>query len=415
MRLDKMKSYGQSLSWPLVIFVFLSLMGSPLLNKLTLLLGISYLLILNYKGLYTIGLHSLKAWGLLLLMLFDVFSITWSETQRVSTLNVMNDVGILMFAMLAAYHAQNKDVVASIKLVFTIVIALLALYCILFPGDAYTSHGLRSFYGQKNNLGYTAGISSIVMIMTLRKHWIDYVTLFVSALLLLLSQSKTSIALVIAVLLLVTFVYWFSIYFNHLSKFTQGFISILLKALLPLSYAMVGLVLFFRERIADFIMLNIPYEALTGRGMIWATVLTRTRNELLIGLGRGSFWGAGMESEINQTHIGYQQRWLTELSSADGGYVDVIGSLGFIGLALFLVAIVQAYSLNFAAIKKVHWTLYFALITFFVFHNITETDVFKFTNMMWFMFMFLTFYVLFKQTVTSTSETLFNRKGQLDG
>lgn len=396
--IDQLKRNAKNLAWPVILFLFLSLIGSPILNKATLFLAILSLIVLQYKDAPSIVFHSFKAYGLMLLMLWNVLSITWSIVPSVSTLNVLNDMQILLFAIFAAYHARNKDLAGSIKFTFMVVIAALVIYCVIFPGDSMSSHGLRSFYHHKNNLGITAGVSTLIILMTYQKNVIDTVFLLLSLALLILSQSKTSMNLVAVISVLVFLIYLMQLIYRNVAVYTQGFLRMMMNIIPFILYGIIGVLIFLRERIADYLISFIPFDALTGRGQLWVTVLTRSRDDLLIGIGQGVFWRAGMDSEIQQTGLFYEYiGWVDELISADGGYVDVIGAIGFVGLGLLLASFVHVYKYNFQLMHKVEWKVYFSLITFLVLHNVTETGFFKFTYPLWFILFLITFYLIFKK------------------
>lgn len=400
-------SRGKTLAWPLLFFFLLSILQSRFLNKTTILLFILYLVITNYKEIIFISVRSLKAYGLLLLLAWEIASISWSKAPMTSLINVGNDIEILLFSLYSAYQARNKDVAGTLKLAAIIVITVVIAYCIIFPGASMSPYGLTSFYNHKNNLGFAIGVCSVILVMVFDNKLSNYVFLILSICLLMLSQSKTSINLLIFVCVLVAFLEGVRRSYHHLTPFTQGLVNILMKTIPSLLYILIAMLVLFRESITDYLIATIPYDALTGRGLLWITVLTRTRDDLLTGLGPGVFWGADRMSEIVQTTL-YEQSWIKELHAADGGYIDVIGGIGFVGLALLLLSIVQAYRLLYQAkINSMHtYRLIFSFITYFILHNITESDAFRFVDAPWFMLQFLTFYLILKQPKLQLSKAM---------
>lgn len=410
-RFDEVKIFAQPLAWPVIIFLFLSLIGSPLLNKTTLLLGILYLLTSNYKDVLIIGANSLRAYGVLLLMCWNLVSVSWSVAPAVSALNVVNDFEILFFSILAAYHARDKDLAESIKLTFITVIFIAVIYCGLFPGDSFSASGLRSFYTHKNNLGFVAGVGAVISIIMFKMNFLNVIFLLSSLTLLLLSQSKTSMLLVGVICILVLLISLIKLIYDNVTTFTQGLLQLLVKPLSFCFYIAIGALVLFREQVAGYLIAYLPYDALTGRGLLWVTVLTRSKDDLLLGLGQGSFWLAGAESEIQQTSVYYEKLgWIDNLISADGGYVDVVGAIGFVGLALLLVAFINVYKLNFKLMGRGDWKLYFSLITFLALHNVTETGFFKFTYPLWFTFFLITFYLIFIRQIDQGDKMKNTRK-----
>jgi exopolysaccharide production protein ExoQ len=397
---EKVSNQCQNLAWPLIVFFLFSLIQSALINKVSVFLFICYLFVLNYKDIFKITLQSFRAYALLLFLLWDISSIGWSVSPMTTLINVGNDVEIIVFSLIAAYQARNKDVVTSLKLVAIIIIIAVIIYSLIFPGDSINASGLKSFFGNKNYFGQTMALSSIFLILTIGRNFKNYIFVVLSVSLLILSQSKSSIALFAFIIFLILVMYLLNLGYQQLSSYTQGFINLMLKTIPMVLYSLIGLLVFFRESVSDYFITTFPYEALTGRGLLWVTVLSRTREDLLIGIGPGAFWagGAYAGSEISQTAISYEQPWIASLNAADGGYIDIIGALGFIGLGLLLFVIIQSYQFSFRE-KSIHIKrLSFSLITFFLLHNVTETNVLRFTDSLWFIFVFITFYLVFRQT-----------------
>lgn len=125
----------------------------------------------------------------------------------------------------------------------------------------------------------------------------------------------------------------------------------------------------------------------------------RSQPDLLIGIGPGVFWESGFKSEITQTFL-YAKHpgWIENLVSADGGYIDIIGALGFIGLAMvfciFLSSIKQAINLENNSNNKIA----LAMIFFAIGHNVTESDMYHSLNVVWFLIVFFSSYLAISTT-----------------
>ena len=233
---------------------------------------------------------------------------------------------------------------------------------------------------------------------------LDAIFVVLGLILLGLTQSKTSIALFLAIILITVFIAFFKRIYRSLSAYAQGCIQLLASLIPIILYGLIFIMVIYREEICAYLLQNLPKELLTGRGNIWLTVLTRTKDDLLLGIGQGIFWEADALSEIAQTP--FAEEWMTKLKSADGGYIDMIGSHGFLGLGLLLVAFIQFYKLLMHHASNPIALPAFVLITFFVLHNITESSVFRFLSDLWFIFQFLMFYLIFlpkDKNDTSTS------------
>ena len=179
--------------------------------------------------------------------------------------------------------------------------------------------------------------------------------------------------------------------------------------MLGITYLLILSLILFRENVAAYLIHNLPSNFLTGRGILWVTVLQRANFDLLRGLGSGSFWNAGQASEMAQTVLSLKNPlWMKNLGSADGGYIDVVGALGFIGLALLLLSFVS----NFRRIARVATlpasSMALAMISMFIFHNVTETTVYNSTNALWFLFLYFTYYLAFVEKSHTKEQVSLN-------
>lgn len=381
-------------SWPLAILYLALSLQTTLLTKATLLLGVIILMVLTIQQKSpwpSIGQFP-KISGLLLLQLLAIFSFAWSYVPYQTIIKVMNNLEILYIAFLLAQYSINKNVAATLKWSSSLMIAIIFCYTVLFFGESMPAQGLKAFYYQKNALAPVLVVSLFMLIYTPDFKKIDAFFVALGLILLGLTQSKTSISLFIAIIFLTLFIVVFKRVFNSLSRYAQGCLKLCAKLIPIFLYALIICMVVFREEVSGYILQHLPKEALTGRGEIWLLVLGRTKDDLLLGIGQGIFWEADAVSEIAQ--MPFIGEWMRHYKSADGGYIDIIASHGFLGLAFLLVAFIQFYK------RVLHHASHpialpaFAVITFLLFHNITESDVFRFLSDLWFLFEFFMFYLI---------------------
>lgn len=79
-------------------------------------------------------------------------------------------------------------------------------------------------------------------------------------------------------------------------------------------------------------------DAFTGRTQIWAALLAYAQENWAAGAGYGSFWNIGADSPI----YAYAKpgAWLTKITSAHNGYLDIIVQIGAPGMMLAVFALV---------------------------------------------------------------------------
>ena len=125
-------------------------------------------------------------------------------------------------------------------------------------------------------------------------------------------------------------------------------------------------------------VLNDP-AAFTGRTVIWAAMWAFYRNFPLFGAGYGSFWNIGPASPINQ----YGSDWLLSVAEGHNGYLDLLVTIGPIGLALVVFSTLVlpiAKLLNWRRSEGQTGALLMAVMIFIIGHNATESSLFDRDN-----------------------------------
>jgi exopolysaccharide production protein ExoQ len=113
---------------------------------------------------------------------------------------------------------------------------------------------------------------------------------------------------------------------------------------------------------------------LTGRTVLWKAVAQRIEERPVLGYGYGAFWGAGKESELVRSAVG----WNTPHSH--NGLLDVWLDLGLIGVLMLLAAYVLALRRAWLALRasiniEGVWAVTFLVMLFI--GNTTESPIIK--------------------------------------
>jgi hypothetical protein len=199
--------------------------------------------------------------------------------------------------------------------------------------------------------------------------------------LLMLSMSKTSIALFIVCSTVSLAAYQF----GGRNKF-ELVVPIKITSFLLLSFAFLMLAL-YRFEVLDYLYYSMDEELLTGRGKLWLTMLLHAENNAVYGFGFNAVWGKGELSEIYYTDLFTDNPlWVESLAASDGGYIDLIISIGLIGLFLFTLYIINTGINLFCLIREKGFVLLFSLFLFITLHNVTETTFLFSTNLLWYLF-----------------------------
>lgn len=361
--LNTSKLIYKNLAWPFILFYLVLNIYSPIATKASVFLLILFLSISNYDRVEQTLACIIKAWPLMLLILWEFFSFLWSRIPSLSIGIIINDLEICCLSLLLAQYTYNKDIASSLKFASSFLIIICVLYSVLLYPKAMSSIGLKAFYGQNFFLGEAMAICTFIQLLIPNKRKLNYALGFVGFVLIILSESKTSLNLTLTILIIWLVIILVKKVYDSLSKYSQGMLSLASKLIPILLYISLILLVFFREDVVFYLMQHLDAEDFTGRGQLWLTELGRNQDDLLTGIGVGVFWGADRASEVAQTAL-YDQLWIHSLTAGDGGYIDMIGALGFVGLVLLFLTYINNYRLIFKNINDDVMPLAFALTTF---------------------------------------------------
>lgn len=360
-------------------------LGNNLFDKkmLALFLIVQVALLIAYRSIDFFK----NAWrfsGLILLLAWSSYSATWSQFPSATWSGVSLLASVMLACVLSGYLSINCNWQRALRNAIVIALAINLFYIVVFYSAAMSPHGLRSFYPTKNSLGLVSALSVCILLFTPNKKIIDYVFIGLGCLLLLLSQSKTSLSLAIIIVLLIVFknVLLGRGQIKYVDDAYLIFISVLW-----LGFFCVVLALFaYQKDILDYIFLNLSDEMFTGRGKLWLEMLRLTEYKLAFGLGFNAVWGMEDLNQIYLTQIALDAPiWAGNLVASDGGYVDIVVSLGVVGLVIFLFALVQIFC-DIAYSKSINVLL--VLFVFPILHNITETTFLMGVNIIWIILLF---------------------------
>jgi exopolysaccharide production protein ExoQ len=320
-------------------------------------------------------------------------SYSWAVVPRVTLDMILTQSAFMALALLIALRDQAVGFSSSLRLAAALLLPLVAVYCLLFPGASFSAAGLNGFYLHKNNLGSVMAVCALALFYAPGLNKGHAALGMVAVGLLAASLSKTSIALFVTCgfLLLVADSWGNRVCSAPGQPPTKRTVRLVAHVLVLLGLA--ALVL-FRDDLLDLLWTHLPKTALTGRGTLWLAVMQQMRVHSLLGIGPGAFWLAGDASEIAQTSLyRMDSQWVQRMVSADGGYVDLVASLGVLGLVLFVVTAVDLYRRLFRNWYQPDSRLVFVLATFVLLHAITESTILYSTNILWLVYLLCYFRV----------------------
>lgn len=233
----------------------------------------------------------------------------------------------------------------------------------------------RGLYNQKNVTGAVCTITIILFLFTRngKYNWIGWLVSLFALGFLVMTKSKTSLALV-PVSLLAGVAYRFA-WRDGLSR------AIFAVAAALLVVIMTSASLF----LADTIMriLEDPTE-FTGRTEIWQAYLAFASDHPWLGAGFGMLADNGNLSPI---HEYVSSKWVEAAGSSHNGYLQMLAMIGGVGFALGIAALVIDPLVRFWALdyrEPVFKSMLFALFVFFLLHNFMEPDLLDRESPSWF-------------------------------
>ncbi len=122
--------------------------------------------------------------------------------------------------------------------------------------------------------------------------------------------------------------------------------------------------------------------SLTGRVQIWPVLLNYAVDHPFLGSGYGSFWAIGDASPVYESGA----QWLTTISHAHNGYLDLLVQTGLVGLALAVLGLVIRPMRRLASQPlnpQVSRWLLGSMLAFCWLHDLLETSLFDRANIVW--------------------------------
>lgn len=366
----------------LLISMTFLLLGNNLFDRKVLFLNFVALLLFNLKNLSSIVYRLSKSLPMIMVLSWCLLSAAWSNWQWASIEESLIQCMLFLTCLLIANTYSLKTIFKLLKHAAIITIIINVLYSILFTSNAFSSAGMTGFYNHKNNLGLIMALCSIILYFDYQRGNSKDSLFFmcISMTVLVASLSKTSMSLFVISVLLSSFLYVST--FNIKDKLFNFKVKVLTVVTV---IALFGYSVSFHNEILDYLYYNLDEEFMTGRGMLWLTMLLHAENDILVGFGFNSVWGKGDFSEIYYTDLfRYNPLWVESLAASDGGYIDILVSLGLVGFFIFLFFILSVFQDLISHKKSPYFKPLFAFFFFAFCHNISESTYLLSTNVLWF-------------------------------
>jgi len=340
---------------------------------------------------------------LLLLVTYCVLSILWSPVPDVAFRRVVELVFTVIVAAGVAIGTPSARMLHRILFLATgIGMAVNILGVFLLPGLAKDADGnFTGLYTHKNLAGYWAMLSICIWLVELRfsRKFSERVLILIALcawfLFLLGTVSKTSIALAI----IAPFVLLF---FQSFARRPEVFYIFLLSLAFLICATLYG---FFVSgyTLVEILTLLTGDPTFTGRDLLWGVIFRAVSENPVLGVGFGSLWNTGGLNPIELFGTTYKSQFLLRANSAHNGYLDILATLGALGLTLFLIFLYTYIRHLLIAVQSnidengkpaLQFCSYLLIIS--IPYNVTETSFFD-NNILWFL-LILCYFVLVRLT-----------------
>jgi exopolysaccharide production protein ExoQ len=361
--------------------------GNPLDRLMILALaGLSIVvLLINWRELRSILLRGAGVW---LIAGIALLSVLWSEHPD---LTIRRSILFICSALIAAGIAAGVKDLSKFHRAFSYfmsgIVVLNLIVIAALPHIGIEELGARGIYSQKNVAGLVAMIAMLVIATAMATQcartgawYFSLVMLILAFVFLVITKSKTSLGLTVAVLALLGF----------LALIEKGGPVLVLGSVLCALFA--GAIILAGVAAFDFDLARITTAvfgdaSFTGRDDLWAFVYRSATEHSLLGYGYGAYWDVGVGADpLLRIEPG---AWLGDIApgvinQAHNGYLDLWVQLGLptmlLAVATVLFTIVFGFVASFLLPKwhrdRAALIAMIALLVVYLLHNFTETSLF---------------------------------------
>jgi O-antigen ligase len=327
-------------------------------------------------------------WRNALIPLFAVLcvsSIHWSDFPEVTMRSSFLFASTTAFGIYLALRFTIQEQIQLLTITMGLAGTVSLLLGGVMPGAAIENNGLRQgswrgiFY-HKNNLGmymYLGATAALLTTQTLRLKWqrlLAWGTVLVNVLLIVLSASKTALLVFLILLGLIP-------YCRVMRWRSRYLIPLLTFGILVLGSAAVWFMGNY-----EFILSQFGKDpTFSGRTDIWWAVWRSALERPWLGYGYDAFWVEDVGRCVGE--CSYVRAAIHfDASSAHNGYLDLLVSLGFVGVMTFGVGLAAAYHRSLLRVIRSRqpadcWP--FLLLISLILYTQSESAIFNTRSLVW--------------------------------
>ncbi|MEM7771127.1 MAG: O-antigen ligase family protein [Cyanobacteria bacterium P01_A01_bin.37] len=320
------------------------------------------LLVARWKTFIEVAGRAKLLWLLIGIVLL---SVTWSDSPSATVRQSIALMGTTFFGLYLSTRYTLKEQLRLLGWVFGIAVVLSFVFAIALP--SYGLQGGQSWQGiyhHKNLLGRIMVLSTIVFLLNAQSsktyRWVSWGGMGLSIVLLILSNSKTSLALFLLLLALL----WV---YRILRLYYKLAVPVLSVALVMAGGAFL-IAIAQAETVVGAAGKDLTFS---GRTDLWDLVIPKIYNRFWFGHGYGGFW-LGWSGE--SADIWFLETWLPKHSH--NGYIDLWLDIGFVGMVVFalgMLFVLYRATLWVSLTRTPEYLLPLAFLNFVLLYNLTES------------------------------------------
>nr|WP_306467026.1 O-antigen ligase [Thermoleptolyngbya sichuanensis] len=344
--------------------------------------GISFLLLL-WRWKYVVQ-RLFRSPFLLILLGLVVCSVLWSAQPSLTQTRAIALLGTTLFGVYFGTRFSPKEQLSLLAITFGIILFLNLAFVIALPqyGRMSGIHAgaWRGVFIHKNPFGQMMVLSSLIFLSLSstkgRNSWMPMLGLAVSALMIVMSASSSSLINFVTLILIFMVI-----------KVALWPDRIMIPVICTLS-AVGSLASLFLVDLLELVVGSVGKDlTLTGRADIWPIVIRQGLQQPILGYGYSGFWG---DWNSPGAAVWKDYGWLAP--NAHNGFIDLWIQLGFVGAAIFLVCFLQMFVRGVQLSRGAEPSLYLWSVIYLIFTcliNSTESSLMVNNSLNWVLFVSL--------------------------
>ena len=341
--------------------------------------GSIFLVLARWRATLLVAARSIPTMALVGLA---ILSVAWSAAPDLTLRRSFALLGTTAFGVLLASRYDTRALLRLLAFTLGVAAVMSVAFSVGLP-----SYGLdkgdhagawRGIYPQKNGLGQTMVLATVVFIL-LRPLLAGRARLLAAGMavlttaLVLLSTSKTALTALLALLVL-----------SWLYRTLRLHFTIAVPLLIAVVLVGSGAALWLVGNSETVLVALGKDPTLTGRTPMWDAITASIAARPWLGYGYSAFWMGWRGPSASVIEV---IEWNTP--HAHNGYLDVCLQVGLVGFVLFLAGLLAALPRAIAALRATAttegiWPIVF--LSYMVLYNFTETTLLQQNNIYWVLF-----------------------------